>query len=43
MGSYAAQIEIEDRWAIIAYLRALQRGHLGNLDDVPADKRAGLK
>jgi len=43
MGGYAAQIEIEDRWAIIAYVRALQRSHLGNLDDVPADKRASLK
>ena len=43
MGSYAANITVEDRWAIVAYLRALQLSHLGTLDDVPAELRAGLK
>lgn len=42
MGSYGANVEIEDRWAIIAYIRALQRSHLGNIEDVPAPNRAAL-
>lgn len=40
MQGYAPNLSIEDRWAIVAYVRALQRSHLGNIDDVPADKRA---
>ena len=43
MGAYGPQVPVEDRWAIIAYVRALQRSQLGNLDDVPADQRARLK
>jgi mono/diheme cytochrome c family protein len=43
MWPYGSQISIEDRWAIIAYVRALQRGHLGLLDEVPAAQNAGLK
>lgn len=43
MGSYGANVTISDRWAIIAYLRALQRSNLGNMDDVPQPERAGLK
>lgn len=43
MWAYGSQISIEDRWAIIAYVRALQRGHLGLLDEVPAAQKAGLK
>jgi mono/diheme cytochrome c family protein len=42
MQGYAAQIPIDDRWAIIAYLRALQRSRLATLEDVPADQRAEL-
>lgn len=42
MGSYAASVSIQDRWAIIAYVRALQRSHLASLDDVPADQRSVL-
>lgn len=33
----------EDRWAIVAYIRALQRAANGTVGDVPADKRASLK
>lgn len=43
MGSYGANITVEDRWAIIAYLRALQLSHLGKVDDVPQELRAALK
>ncbi|HEY0457084.1 MAG TPA: cytochrome c [Verrucomicrobiae bacterium] len=42
MGPYGANVTIEDRWAIIAYLRTLQRSHLASIDDVPDDKRAEL-
>lgn len=42
MGPYAALIDTEDRWAIIAYLRALQLSRLGTLEDVPAENRAAV-
>ncbi len=42
MKGYAAQITPEDRWAIIAYLRALQRSRTATLNDVPADVRQNL-
>jgi mono/diheme cytochrome c family protein len=43
MGGYAANIDIEDRWAVIAYLRALQRSRLATVDDVPEFARENLK
>ncbi len=43
MPSYAAQIPIPDRWAIIAYVRALERTRLGDLNDVPVENRAALR
>ena len=42
MGAYGATIHPQDRWAIIAYRRALQRAHLATVDDVPEPARAGL-
>ena len=42
MGSYAANVTVEDRWAIIAYLRALQFARLGSMDDVPQQLRGNL-
>ena len=42
MLGYASTLSISDRWAIVAYVRALQRSHLGTIDDVPADKRADV-
>lgn len=42
MGPYGGLISVEDRWAIIAYLRVLQRSRLASLEDVPADRRAQL-
>jgi mono/diheme cytochrome c family protein len=42
MGPYASQVPIEDRWAIIAYVRALQRSRLARLEDVPAGERSRL-
>jgi hypothetical protein len=43
MYGYGSQIAIEDRWAIVAYVRALQRSRLGTVDEVPATLKAGLK
>ncbi len=43
MPSYAANLPIRDRWAAIAYLRALQLSRLGTLDEVPAAVRGSLK
>lgn len=39
MAPYGPQIPAADRWAIIAYLRALQRAQNSTLDDVPEDKK----
>jgi len=43
MPAYRYQIPPEDRWAIVAYVRALQRARLGRLEDVPADLRGELQ
>lgn len=43
MQGYAPQIVVEDRWAIIAYLRALQLSRLGSVDDLTPETRAQLK
>jgi mono/diheme cytochrome c family protein len=43
MGGYGPQIPVEDRWAIVAYVRALQLSHLGAVDDLPPELRAKLK
>jgi mono/diheme cytochrome c family protein len=43
MGPYGANVTVEDRWAIISYLRALQLSRLGNVDDVPESMRSSLK
>lgn len=43
MPSYAAQIPAVDRWAIAAYIRALQLSQNATLDDVAADARATLE
>jgi mono/diheme cytochrome c family protein len=43
MGAYGANVTVEDRWAIVAYLRALQFSQLGAIEDVPEALRASLK
>jgi mono/diheme cytochrome c family protein len=42
MYSYAARVPPRDRWAIVAYVRALQLSQNATLDDVPADERQRL-
>lgn len=43
MMGYAGQVPVSDRWAIIAYVRALQLSRLGAKDDVPAPVLEKLK
>ena len=43
MPSYSSQIPVADRWAIVAYVRALQRSQNATVDDLPADLRAQLR
>ena len=42
MQDYASQVPVADRWAIAAYIRALQLSQRATLADVPADRRADL-
>ena len=42
MMPYRAKLSVEERWAVIAYVRALQNARLGSPDDVPGDKREEL-
>src|SRR5262249_27554066 len=39
MPSYAAQVPVEDRWAILAYVRALQLSQYAKLADLPEGER----
>ena len=43
MPSYASQIPVEDRWAIVLYVRALQRSRNATIEDVPEELRKHLK
>ena len=43
MPSYRFQITERDRWAIVAYVRVLQRAWLGKLDEVPAETQGRLR
>jgi mono/diheme cytochrome c family protein len=42
MPDYAAQIEPRDRWAVVAYVRALQLSQNASINDVPAEARGQL-
>jgi mono/diheme cytochrome c family protein len=42
MSSYASRVPPDDRWAIAAYIRALQRSQQTAIADVPADERQRL-
>jgi len=43
MPSYASQVPSEDRWAIAAYIRALQYSQNAHLADLPAERRAAVE
>jgi mono/diheme cytochrome c family protein len=42
MYSYADRVAPNDRWAIVAYIRALQLSQNARIDDVPPEHRAAL-
>ena len=43
MPDYAAQIDVPDRWAIVAYIRALQLSQNAKLSDLPPEERTRLE
>jgi mono/diheme cytochrome c family protein len=43
MPGYRFQVNERDRWAIVAYVRALQRAGTGTVDDVPQELRGELR
>ena len=43
MPGYSAQIKEADRWAIVFYLRALQRSSHSTIDDVPAGDKPAVR
>jgi mono/diheme cytochrome c family protein len=42
MQDYSSQVPVADRWAIAAYIRALQLSQRATVADVPASRRADL-
>ncbi|HEY2124555.1 MAG TPA: cytochrome c, partial [Chthoniobacterales bacterium] len=42
MMAYGSNLTVNDRWAIIAYLRAVQRSQNATIADVPEEQRAAL-
>jgi hypothetical protein len=42
MPDYRAQVAPSDRWAIAAYIRALQLSQRATVDDVPQERRGEL-
>lgn len=42
MPGYAAQIPVEDRWAIVSWVRVLQQSQAAKIDDVPAADRGKI-
>jgi mono/diheme cytochrome c family protein len=43
MGAAGPLLPVEDRWAVIAYVRALQLSWLGSADELPPDQQAAFK
>lgn len=43
MPAYGPQIPVMDRWAIVAYVRALQRSQHATLEDIPPAMRGSLQ
>jgi mono/diheme cytochrome c family protein len=42
MQGYAAQVRPQDRWAIVAYIRALQLSQMADVDDLDPEARRAL-
>jgi mono/diheme cytochrome c family protein len=43
MLGYGSKIPVDDRWAIVAYVRALQMAQTATINDVPAAERTALE
>ncbi len=43
MPGYAHQVTVDDRWAIVAYLRALQNSRTATVEDIPEALRGTIK
>ena len=43
MPAYGSQIPVADRWAVVAYVRALQRSRDARLEDLPPDVASQLQ
>lgn len=43
MPSYAAQLTVEERWAVVGYVRALQLSQSARLEELPPAERARLE
>ncbi len=43
MAGYQSQIPVADRWAIVAYVRALQRSQNARIEDVGVQQRSSLQ
>ena len=43
MPTYRYQVPVEDRWAIVAYVRALQRSQNATLEDIPTELRKDVR
>ena len=43
MANYAAELTVPERWAVVAYVRALQVSATASLDQVPVARRAELE
>ncbi|OYP31613.1 quinol:electron acceptor oxidoreductase subunit ActD [Rhodopirellula sp. MGV] len=43
MPGYAGQIKVEDRWAIVAYVRALQKSQNATMDLIPEGRKEEVK
>ncbi|HEY0566313.1 MAG TPA: cytochrome c [Terriglobales bacterium] len=43
MPDYSAQMDPNDRWSVVAYVRALQLSQNATLNDVPADQRNNVR
>jgi hypothetical protein len=43
MPPYGSQIPVEDRWAIVGHIKALQRSQRAGVEDVPPEERQSLR
>jgi hypothetical protein len=42
MASYAAELPVHERWAVVAYVRALQVSQVSPLDRAPPEQQSRL-